>query len=367
MTINGELSSIRHAVSQPEDTQADLKPVRLSICMATYNRALFIGRTLDSIIDQIQPGVELLIVDGASPDATREVIAEYIGKSVNIRYYREDFNSGVDGDYEKAVSYARGDYCWLMTDDDLLKPGAVQIVLDAIDGDPDLVVLNSEVRNADLSTVLTPRFIQLKHDKVYCSKDMDTLFEETAGALSFIGCVVIRRAVWQARNRERYLGTLFIHVGVVFQAPALDAVRVVAEPLIAIRYGNAMWTSRGFEIWMFKWPELLWSFTQIAQASRGVVSKREPWRQLRKLLLYRAIGGYDHAEYRRSIECRVSGARAWISKCIAILPARLANTLAGVYCGLFARRARTNLYDLARSENASWVTRMAARINGVGR
>lgn len=333
--------------------------------MATYNRALFIGRTLDSILDQIQPGVELLIVDGASPDDTREVIASYLGRHPNIRYYREEVNSGVDGDYDKAVSYAHGDYCWLMTDDDLLKPGAVKVVLNAIEGDPDLVVLNSEVRNADFSTVLTSRFIQLEQDKSYRSNEMDALFAETAGALSFIGCVVIRRAVWQARERERYLGTLFIHVGVIFQAPALNVVRVVAEPLISIRYGNAMWTSRGFEIWMFKWPDLLWSFTQIGEHSRGIVSTREPWRQLRKLLLYRAIGGYDRTEYRRSIESRVSGVRGWLSKCIAILPAKWANALASVYCALFARRARTNLYDLARSENASWFTRLAARITGV--
>ncbi|OOG42477.1 glycosyl transferase [Rhodanobacter sp. C05] len=340
--------------------------VRLSICIATYNRARFIERTLDSILGQMQPGVELLVVDGASPDDTREVMASYIGRHPDIRYYREEVNSGVDGDYDKAVSYARGGYCWLMTDDDLLKPGAVQVVLNTIESGPDLVVLNSEVRNADFSAVLTPRFIQLERDKSYRATDLDVLFAETAGALSFIGCVVIRRAAWLARVRESYLGTLFIHVGVIFQAPALDDVRVVAEPQISIRYGNAMWTSRGFEIWMFKWPDLLWSFTQIAEHSRSTVSAREPWRQLRKLLLYRAIGGYDRAEYRRSIQSRVSGIRRLLPKFIAMLPAKWANALASVYCGLFAQRARTNLYDLVRSENASWITRLAARIAGLG-
>jgi abequosyltransferase len=362
MTIDAKSFAGRIVESRAE---GGTKPVRLSICIATYNRAGFIGATLDSILDQMQQGVELLVVDGASPDNTREVIASYVVRHPDIRYYREEVNSGVDGDYDKAVSYAHGDYCWLMTDDDLLKHGAVQVVLNAIEGDPDLVVVNAEVRTADFSTLLTPRFIQLEQDRFYRSSDMNALFAEAAGALSFIGCVVIRRAVWQARERQRYLGTLFIHVGVIFQAPALDAVRIVAEPLISIRYGNAMWTSRGFEIWMFKWPDLLWSFTQIAEHSRGIVSTREPWHQLRKLLLYRAIGGYDRAEYRRSIQSRVSGVRGWLSKCIAILPAKWANALASVYCGLFAQRARTNLYDLVRSEHASWITRVMARITGI--
>ena len=364
MTINGELSAGR-VVGSSAGGGAQL--VRLSICMATYNRAQFIGRTLESILEQMQPGVELLVVDGASPDDTREVMASYVGRHPDIRYYREEVNSGVDGDYDKAVSYARGDYCWLMTDDDLLKPGALQVVLNAIERGPDLVVLNSEVCNADFSVLLTPRFIQLEDDKSYGAGDQDALFAETAGALSFIGCVVIRRSTWLARERERYLGTLFIHVGVIFQAPALDDVRVLAEPLISIRYGNAMWTSRGFEIWMFKWPDLLWSFAQIAEHSRAAVSVREPWRQLRKLLLYRAIGGYDRTEYRRSIEGRVPGVKGLLSEFIAMVPAKGANALASIYCGLFARRARTNLYDLARSEHASWITRLVARAAGLDR
>jgi len=362
MTDNDE-TFLGRAVELPPE--GGTRAVRLSICIATYNRAQFIGWTLDSILGQMQPGVELLVVDGASPDDTFEVMSSYVERHPDIRYYREEVNSGVDGDYEKAVSYARGGYCWLMTDDDLLKPGAVQSVLDAIEGDPDLIVLNAEVCNADFSAVLTPRFIQVDHDKAYRAQDLDTMFAETAGALSFIGCVVIRHATWLARVRKRYLGTLFIHVGVIFQAPALNDVRVIANPLIAIRYGNAMWTSRGFEIWMFKWPDLVWSFTQVGERSRRSVSAREPWRQLRKLLLYRAIGGYDRAEYQRSLEGRVTGMRRRLSQFIAMLPATWANALASIYCALFARRARTNLYDLMRSANASWVTRLAGRTVGL--
>lgn len=362
MAVNSEVSSGQRVGSHVDDG-APL--VRLSICIATFNRARFIGPTLDSILDQMQSGVEVIVVDGASPDDTLGVMADYMDRNPFVRYYREAVNSGVDGDYEKAVVYARGDYCWLMTDDDLLKPGAILVVLNAIENDPDLVVLNSEVCNADFSALLTPRFIKLEHDKCYRPDDLDDLFVETASALSFIGCVVVRRATWMTRAREPYMGTLFIHVGVIFQAPALDHVRVVAEPQISIRYGNAMWTSRGFEIWMFKWPNLLWSFAQIAEHGKSSVSAREPWRQLRKLFLYRAIGGYDGVEYRRSIESQVSGVRRWASKFIARMPARWANALASIYCRLFAQRARTNLYDLVRSENASWITRLAARSAGL--
>lgn len=98
---------------------------KLSICIATFNRGAFISETLDSILGQIESGIEIVVVDGASPDNTMEVMTAYVQRHQEVKYFREAENSGVDADFDKAVGYARGEYCWLMTDDDLLKPGAL--------------------------------------------------------------------------------------------------------------------------------------------------------------------------------------------------------------------------------------------------
>jgi glycosyltransferase involved in cell wall biosynthesis len=58
----------------------------LSICIATYNRADYIGETLDSIIPQLTDNVELLVVDGASTDNTEDVVRTYTDP--RIRYVR---------------------------------------------------------------------------------------------------------------------------------------------------------------------------------------------------------------------------------------------------------------------------------------
>jgi abequosyltransferase len=341
-------------------------PVRLSICIATYNRSKFIAQTLDSILAQLQPGIELLIVDGASSDNTEEVVSRYLARRPSVRYIREDVNSGIDVDYDKAVSYAKGDYCWLMTDDDILKAGAVQSVMDAIEHGHDLVVLNSDVWNSDYSSLLTQRFANVNTNTEYLAGDIDKLFVDAAGALSFIGCVVIRRSTWEARARAPYYGTLFIHFGVIFQPPTLRSVLLIADPLIAIRYGNAMWTPRGFEIWMFKWPQLIWSFKHVSVQSRSAVSTPEPWRQFRKLLLYRAVGGYGMEEYQRFLKDRCSGFSKLIAVLAATIPSRSANALASIYCLFFARRARTNVYDLARSSHSTCTARTTARVLGIG-
>lgn len=338
-----------------------MNETKLSICMATYNRGRFIGETLDSILSQIVPGVELVIVDGASPDNTPEVMAQYLLRYPEIRYFREQENSGVDGDYDKAVGYARGEYCWLVTDDDLLSPMAIFRVLESLNGGFDLVVVNSQVRNVDFSKVLETRLLKCTTDKEYAAKDGEEFFSEVANYLSFIGGVVVKRSLWLGRDRLSYYGTLFIHIGVIFQHPPINKVKIIADPLIIIRYGNAMWTSRGFEIWMFKWPQLIWSFSDFSDQSKSAVCSKEPWRPIKKLILYRATGGYTVSEYRHFIAVRTKGLSCGIYMAIAMFPATIANAFVSLYCVFVNRNARSVLYDLSRSKYATWVSRFLAR------
>jgi glycosyltransferase involved in cell wall biosynthesis len=336
---------------------------RLSVCIATYNRARFIGETLQSILEQVEPGVEVLVVDGASPDETPDVVHRHAHAA--LRYYREPVNSGVDADYDKAVGYARGEYCWLMTDDDVLVPGAVARVLAAVADGPDLVVVNAESRTPDLSRIVDARLIPCKEDRIFSASEREQFFVEMAKALSFIGAVVVRRQAWLARERISYHGSLFIHVGVIFQDPPLQRVRVICEPLIRIRWGNAMWSARAFEIWMFKWPSLIWSFQGISERARAAVCPREPWRNLRMLGLHRALGGYSTAEYRKHLTARGEWPSRLLAKAVAVVPPTAANFLAALYCMLVAKGARRELYDLAEGRSSTWLARWAARRAGL--
>lgn len=334
---------------------------KLSICIATYNRGAFIGETLDSILSQISPDVELVVVDGSSPDNTPEVMAQYLLRFPEIRYFREQENSGIDRDYNKAVGYARGEYCWLMTDDDLLRAGSVVRVLDSLDTDPDLVVVNAQVKSADFATVLDAGLLRFSSDREYGEEDSERFFSEVASYLSFIGGVVIKRQLWLKRDQASYYGTLFVHVGVIFQHPPISRVKVIADALIIIRYGNAMWTARGFEIWMFKWPLLIWSFPDFSEQSKSAITHSEPWRLIKKLVLYRAIGGYGVAEYHQFIAARAQGISRSLYMAIAIFPAAILNFVASLYCVLINRNARVGLYDLARSRHATWASRFLGR------
>ena len=321
--------------------------MRLSICIATYNRAGFIGETLDSIIPQLGPGIELVIVDGASPDNTASVVANYMGRTAAIRYFREAENSGVDADYDKAVGYAAGEHCWLFPDDDLLAPGAVARVLEALeDGAVDLLLVDAEVKDRTLARTLQVGRMALKGERRYGPGDADALLADAGYALSFIGGVIVRKALWSSRRREPYFGSLFIHVGVIFQSAGIGLAKVLSEPLVVIRAGNAMWRPRSFEIWAVKWPSLIWSFEGHADAAKRQVTPREPWRSFPWLLGYRALGAYSRAEYQLYLADRASGLAGLSARLAAVFPGKLANLIGIVVMALSGKGGGMVAYDL---------------------
>jgi glycosyltransferase involved in cell wall biosynthesis len=328
--------------------------------MATYKRAAYISDTIHTIVAQMPADVELVIVDGASPDQTAEVVGKFTQGSHRLRYFREATNSGVDADYDKAVGYASGEYCWLMTDDDLLEPDALARVLEALRDGPDLVVANSRVLSNDMATVLSERILAFVEDREY-QGGTEEFFTDVVDYLSFIGGVIVRRQIWCERDRSSYYGSLFVHLGVLLQKPLSGLVRVIARPLIRIRYGNAMWTPRAFEIWMFKWPALIWGFASYSANAKAKISPREPWRIFKRLVYRRAIGSYSINEYRLFIAGKASGAAAIQAWLAARMPGSIANLVSAVYCRLAAIEDGVTAYDLARSPYSTWLSRIAAR------
>jgi abequosyltransferase len=325
-----------------------LSGIKLSICIATYNRACFLGQTLESIMSQATSGMEMVIVDGASTDNTKEIVEEYTQRFPALRYYRMERKGGVDQDFCKAVELAEGDYCWLFSDDDIMKPGAIQAVFAEIERNYALIVVNAEVRNSDFSDILSERILKHKANRVYRTEESEDLFGETANYLSFIGAVVIRRDLWNAREKEKFFGTAFVHLGVIFQRPLDADALVIAEPYIIIRYGNAEWSSRSFEIWMFKYPELIWSFSYYSDSAKRKVYPRTPWLRPDRLLRYRASAHYSLKEYRERVAPLLrSPLHKWMAYGIACVPGFIANGLVALYA--YVAGKKIVLFDLKSS------------------
>jgi glycosyltransferase involved in cell wall biosynthesis len=320
--------------------------LKLTLAIATRERAGLLAETLDAWLGQLTPEVELLVVDGASRDSTPKVVADRQATSPGLRYVRLERAGGVDRDYDRAVVLAQGEYVWLLSDDDLPQPGAVAAVLAALADRPSLVVVNSRNFDSTLTRPLDDKRLPVEADRVYAPTDQEGLLAQTGNYLSFIGGVVIRREVWLTRERRRYFGSAFIHVGVIFQAPLPAHTRVLANPWLRLRGGNASWARHYFEIWMIKWPTLVWSFTHLAPEARRAVFAREPWRRPGALLICRAKGAYGPADFRRFLAPRRQSLPGWLLRwAIAHLPQRAVTTAAIVFFRLLRPHARADMMD----------------------
>ena len=338
----------------------------LSICISTRNRAQFLGETLDSIVGQLDSSVELVVLDGASTDGTPDLMRDYVTRYPAIRYCREKQNSGVDQDYDKVVGYARGKYCWLMTDDDVLCADAVRHVVLAL-GDADLVIVNAEVRNRDFSELLQERLLPFVEDRRYDARNREEFFRNCAHYMTFIGAIVIKRDAWLSRDRQTYYGTEFIHLGVIFQRPNLESIQVVCSPLITIRYGNASWGPRTFEVWGVKFPRLVWSLPDLSDEAKASATDRWPWRDMRTLFYWRAVGAYSKPSFDRFVSGEARGLLEFAALCISLIPGSLASASATLYLAAFNRSDGLRIYDLLNGRYSGRTTRYLARVLGLSR
>lgn len=194
--------------------------MRLSICIPTYNRAAYIGETLDSIVSQATDEVEIVVSDNASTDNTEDIVESYRAKFPNLTYVKLAKNLGADANFMKVVESARGDYCWLFGSDDKMREGALQEILAALKGEPAVLLSN----RMECDSKLKPQYVRQwlsgpAASRVFdfsSSEDMRNYFESanSLGAVfSFLSGNVVKRELWNRVPMDpRFMGSAYSHV-----------------------------------------------------------------------------------------------------------------------------------------------------------
>ncbi|EPD86723.1 hypothetical protein HMPREF1529_00252 [Microbacterium sp. oral taxon 186 str. F0373] len=105
-------------------------PVRVSVCMATYNGARFVVEQLRSILSELEADDEVVIVDDASTDDTVVRIRSLADDRIHL--VSQDSNRGYVRTFEHALSLARGDILMLSDQDDVWIPGRRALFVEAL-------------------------------------------------------------------------------------------------------------------------------------------------------------------------------------------------------------------------------------------
>ncbi|CAH8295319.1 glycosyltransferase involved in cell wall biosynthesis [Mariniflexile fucanivorans] len=94
----------------------------VSIIIPTYNRARFIGETLDSVLAQTHLNWECIVVDDGSTDNTAEILEKYIEKDSRFQYHLRPTNyaKGGNGARNYGLDISNGEFVNWIDDDDIM-------------------------------------------------------------------------------------------------------------------------------------------------------------------------------------------------------------------------------------------------------
>ncbi len=108
------------------------KPV-VSVIIPAWNAEVFVAQTINSVLAQTYPSVEILVGDDASTDGTRRVL-ESFGDC--IRIFGSDRNGGNGQLRNRLVTEARGKYVAFLDHDDQWHPEKLQQQVEAMEANP---------------------------------------------------------------------------------------------------------------------------------------------------------------------------------------------------------------------------------------
>lgn len=94
------------------------KNPKVSVLLATYNRAEFLGRAIESVQAQSFKDWEIIVADDGSSDDTPKIIKKWQEKEPRIVYLRSETNRGISKNYNSGFRVMRGEYAAMIDDDD---------------------------------------------------------------------------------------------------------------------------------------------------------------------------------------------------------------------------------------------------------
>jgi glycosyltransferase involved in cell wall biosynthesis len=126
----------------------------VSVITCTYNRAPYLDRCINSVLQQSIRKWELIIVDDGSSDNTFEVVDKYLTRYGNIRYIKQT-NAGQGLARNAGIAIATGEYITFLDSDDAYAPEHLQTRIDFMKSNPEIdlihggILFNDDIDVAD--------------------------------------------------------------------------------------------------------------------------------------------------------------------------------------------------------------------------
>jgi len=108
--------------------------------MTSYNHERYLPESIESTLNQTFRDIELIIVDDASKDRSRDIILDYAQRDRRVRYIFHDTNRGISQTTNDGFDVATGKYIAYMQSDDVWFPHKLEKQYETIRQNPNVIV-----------------------------------------------------------------------------------------------------------------------------------------------------------------------------------------------------------------------------------
>lgn len=122
------------------------KPL-VSIISVFYNRAIYVKRSVDSLLKQTYSNVEIILVDDGSTDNTLDELASYQDPRIRLL---TDENKGLVRALRGAIASSQGELIAIHGSGDISLPERIEMQVDLLMKNPDVGVVGCYMRNFNM-------------------------------------------------------------------------------------------------------------------------------------------------------------------------------------------------------------------------
>lgn len=128
-------------------------PVEVTVAIPTYNRKDLLRATIESVLGQQGVSFEVIVLDNASIDGTPEFVDSMHDPRLTVM--RSPTNTGLIGNFNRALGAGRAPFLTVLHDDDLLRPSSLALRLELLKSDEFMAVAYSDYGVIDQDGVVT--------------------------------------------------------------------------------------------------------------------------------------------------------------------------------------------------------------------
>jgi glycosyltransferase involved in cell wall biosynthesis len=133
------------------------KPLTFSVGIPTYNQGEFLEETILSLLNQTRPPDEIVISDHYSTDNTPEIIEKY---TKYVRGLKPPLGCDISGQWNFTLSSLSGDWCSLLSSDDVARPNYCEVLIRGARRRDDAVLVRAGWNNIDrVGTIISSEYL----------------------------------------------------------------------------------------------------------------------------------------------------------------------------------------------------------------